>query len=296
MKEEAEKELAEFYPKDSDGATPIAYLWARTIRCEGPGCGAEVPLIRSLQLVKKKNRSVMLRVVPNPKEKRIEIEILQNAGHCQNTPGIIRNGSATCPVCGYTTPNVRVRSQLSERCGGTADARLFAVVTIRPGEQGRHYRPPTDYDIKAANAAADELLRRQSGTSNGISLVPDEPIPTERPSPNARGLSAVTRIGVRRFGDLFTARQALVLSTYSRLICELVKKLEYETDKELSIATATILALSLDKIVDMNNAFCVWQQHAEIPAHLFARQAVPIIWDRSSVAERYHSFTQEVSV
>ena len=42
IKREAEKELAEFYPKDADGATPIAYLWARTIQCEGPGCGAEV--------------------------------------------------------------------------------------------------------------------------------------------------------------------------------------------------------------------------------------------------------------
>ena len=43
IKEQAEKELGEFYPKDTDGATPIAYLWARTIRCEGPNCGAEVP-------------------------------------------------------------------------------------------------------------------------------------------------------------------------------------------------------------------------------------------------------------
>ena len=32
IKQEAEKELAEFYPKDPDGATPIAYLRARTIR------------------------------------------------------------------------------------------------------------------------------------------------------------------------------------------------------------------------------------------------------------------------
>jgi putative DNA methylase len=30
IKREAEEELAEFYPKDPDGATPIAYLWART--------------------------------------------------------------------------------------------------------------------------------------------------------------------------------------------------------------------------------------------------------------------------
>jgi putative DNA methylase len=52
IKREAEKELAEFYPKDADGATPIAYLWARTIRCEGPGCGAEVPLIRNMQITR----------------------------------------------------------------------------------------------------------------------------------------------------------------------------------------------------------------------------------------------------
>src|SRR5262249_28752884 len=48
IKSEAEKELSEFYPRDADGATPIAYLWARTVQCEGPGCGAELPLLRSL--------------------------------------------------------------------------------------------------------------------------------------------------------------------------------------------------------------------------------------------------------
>ena len=76
IKKEAEKELAEFYPKDADGATPIAYLWARTIQCEGPGCGAEVPLIRSLWLAKKANRSVALQLVPNPKAKRVDFQII----------------------------------------------------------------------------------------------------------------------------------------------------------------------------------------------------------------------------
>jgi putative DNA methylase len=54
VQEQAEQELAEFYPQDPDGATPIAYLWARTITCEGPGCGAEVPLMRGLWLSKQK--------------------------------------------------------------------------------------------------------------------------------------------------------------------------------------------------------------------------------------------------
>ncbi len=62
IKEEAEKELAEFYPPDPDGARPIAYLWARTARCEAVGCGAEIPLMRSFWLCKKANRRRALRL------------------------------------------------------------------------------------------------------------------------------------------------------------------------------------------------------------------------------------------
>ncbi len=125
IKLEAEKELAEFYPKDPDGAMPIAYLWARTIRCEGPGCGAEVPLIRSLWLAKKANRSVALKLVPRPDDKRVDFQIVvkQRGGWVdQEDPrtsvrepscaGTVRRGSATCPCCGYTTPLGRVREQL----------------------------------------------------------------------------------------------------------------------------------------------------------------------------------------
>jgi REP element-mobilizing transposase RayT len=61
IKEAAEKELKEFYPDDPDGSKPIAYLWARTVRCEAPNCGAEIPLVRSFWLSKKPNRKRALR-------------------------------------------------------------------------------------------------------------------------------------------------------------------------------------------------------------------------------------------
>ena len=61
IKAKAEKELADLYPKDPDGATPIAYLWARTVRCESPNCGAEIPLMRSMWLCKKPKRKWALR-------------------------------------------------------------------------------------------------------------------------------------------------------------------------------------------------------------------------------------------
>ena len=61
VKRQAEKELADLYPADPDGATPIAYLWARTVRCEAPNCGAEIPLLRSFWLCRKPKRKRALR-------------------------------------------------------------------------------------------------------------------------------------------------------------------------------------------------------------------------------------------
>ena len=68
VKKAAEKELAAFYPVDPDGSRPIAYLWARTVQCETPNCGAEIPLMRSFWLCKKANRRRALRyTVERPK-------------------------------------------------------------------------------------------------------------------------------------------------------------------------------------------------------------------------------------
>ncbi|MGH9907913.1 MAG: DUF1156 domain-containing protein, partial [Pyrinomonadaceae bacterium] len=74
IKAVAEKELAEIYPDDPDGAKPIAYLWARTVFCETPNCGAQIPLMRSLWLCKKANRKRALRyhcVRPNGNTPRV---------------------------------------------------------------------------------------------------------------------------------------------------------------------------------------------------------------------------------
>ena len=54
-------ELRPFYPLEPDGSEPLAYLWARTIRCEGPDCGAKVPLVGLLWLSRKEKRRVALR-------------------------------------------------------------------------------------------------------------------------------------------------------------------------------------------------------------------------------------------
>ena len=172
FKESAERDLAGFYPKAQDGATPIAYLWARTIHCEGPGCGAEVPLIRSLLLAKKPGRMIALRPVPNHKAKRLDFKIILKQGeewvdqsnkHKKieepRLHGTVRRGSATCPCCGFTAPVARVREQLKSRKGGTSDARLLSIITTRPTEQGRFYGFPTEADLEAISAASTHLRK-----------------------------------------------------------------------------------------------------------------------------------------
>ncbi len=274
IKEQAEQELAEFYPKDPDGATPIAYLWARTITCEGPGCGAEVPLMRSLWLAKKGNKSVALRLVPRPRLKRVDFEIIENAKAKDVGEGTVKRGSATCPVCGYTTPVARVRAQLKERRGGAADARMLCVVMMRPNEQGRHYHLPDDRHLNAAHRAAlvmDEHSRKNVGV---LSLLPDEPTDEHHMFNNSAPI-----YGMRTWGDLFTPRQALALTTLVRLIHEACSQCAGDNSDEFVTAVQTCLSLNFNRVADLSNSLCGWKLDVQCPTHLFARQAIPMVWD-----------------
>ena len=215
VKEQAEAELGRFYPKDSDGAVPIAYLWARTIRCEGPGCGAEMPLLRSLWLSKKRRRSVGMRLVPNKDRSGVAVEIVQNPKVGEANQGTVRRGSATCPCCGYTTPVASVRTQLKARRGGAADAKLLCVVTTRPGQQGRFYRLPVKKDLEAVRAAGEELARREANHNGALSLVPNEPTTGYETFVNRGPI-----YGMLTWADYFTPRQALALVTLVRLVRE----------------------------------------------------------------------------
>ena len=286
VKEEAEKELAQFYPKDPDGSTPIAYLWARTIICEGPGCGAEVPLMRSLYLCKKSNRNIGLRIIPQPEEKRVDFEIIEKqkskwvvSDHPEievknpSFDGTVKRGSATCPCCGYTTPVASVRTQFKARQGGANDARLFCVVTTREKQQGRFYRLPNAQDLEAVKQASIELEKRVNEHNGDLSLIPDEPTP-----PQSRSFR-LESYGIDEFGDLFTNRQNLALTTLVKLVKDVGEKLADSKDKGLAIAVQTVLGIGVSKITDVMCSLVTWQTSMDRIGHLFTRQAIPMTWD-----------------
>ena len=280
VRKNVEKEMKEVYPKDDDGYVPVCYIWARVIRCEGPNCGAEIPLLRQIWLCNKKDKKVALKLIPDEIKKTIEFEIINNPKEDFVITGTIRNGSAICPICNFTTQSKNVRQQLIQQNGGSNDARLIAVITVKPGIQGKLYRLPSAKDIEAFNRAGEKLALLNNVILDDFSIIPLEPINPLRPSPNARGLSAVTRIGINNFGALFNKRQLFTLV----LITEAIKNIQnnlFENIKERTLAVAILTALScvLGRLLNQFCSISRWNNAGESTVGVFSRQALAIVWD-----------------
>ena len=285
IKRQAERELAELYPKDADGATPIAYLWARTVRCEAPNCGAEIPLMRSFWLCKKAKRKRALRHRVERGEgaaPSVEFEVVEPKADREVRGGTVARARATCLCCGVVLLPERVRAQLAAQRGGadvvfdaegqrTGGARMTAVVTLRPGETGRHYRLPTDADYAAVRKAQERVARMleewERGGRQGLCPVPDEPTPAGGGSGAGRAFS-VQRYGMMKWGDLFTARQKVALVALG--------KLTKNSSSEQHIIL--FLALAISRFMDDFSSLVRWMDR-ETPAATYTLQALPIKWD-----------------
>ncbi|MCY3788286.1 MAG: DUF1156 domain-containing protein [Gemmatimonadetes bacterium] len=288
IKAAAEDELADLYPPDADGAIPIAYLWARTVRCEAPTCGAEIPLLRSFWLCRKVNRKWALRhrvERPEGQTPRVEFEVFEPQAESDLRAGTVARARATCLCCGAVLPPERVRAQIASERGGAnvvfdaegrrvGGARMTAVVTLRPGRPGRHYRLPTKADYAAVRKAQERVTNlldewKRNGRK-GLCPVPDEPTPTGGGSGAGRAFS-VQRYGMLQWGDLFNARQKVTLVELGRLT------------KATKNDAKDFLGLAMDRSSDYGSTLCSWHLTGEKVNHTYGRQALSMIWDFTEV-------------
>ena len=298
VKVQAEKELAEFYPKAEDGDNPIAFVWARTIVSDAPGQEAppvEIPLIRSMWLSKKSGNLKAFRWTRQPdgsvktteaiKEfadgtshlvRQPVLELYEPDNEADVGPGTSAGGSATCPVTGYTTSVERVREMLTSRMGGCSDASLLCVVTTRAKTKGRFYRLPTDEDRVAAANAYNRLSEGLSKSDHVIQS-------PEGQINHLRGFFNVILYGMSEWRDLYSPRQLLALTTFSRLITDLGEELNSYSDQELVDEIQTCLALVVDSCADHNASLCAWRPGTLDVSHVFGRQALPMTWDFAEV-------------
>lgn len=266
INKQASKKLEAFYPKGSDGSIPIAYIWARTVRCEGPSCGTEIPLLRTLTLTKSGHK---WHLQLDPDESG-EIRVTISEGSKSSGMPTVTAGKAICPRCGHTTAASAVKAQLSSRRGGTNDARLVAVYVQRKSGD-RAFRVP-EVSEKELNSAAQSHLDVES--------LPTDKINPTRPYKNSRGLSAVTRIGITQFRDLYSWRQSLVLQSFRKL----VKDLEISKDDvEFEVAVRTVLNCALSKFIPQNCTLARWDSGRSTVVGAFGKQALQITSDFAEV-------------
>jgi len=271
--EETKKEIGQFY-EDPEGNTVVAYLWARTARCSNPACGAEMPLVRQWWLARRgKRKRVALKPIVDKERNEVSFEVVRDDEiDFDPNEGTMRRGSVTCLFCGQTADAKYLRS---EGKSGRLGQMPLAVALTKPGELGKAYRPVTDDDRRNYAAAENALKRILAEAGDSLSPVPDEPLP----KPGTLGFR-VNLYGMKQWGQLFNARQALTLVTFSHKVQAVYELVLAETDDaKYAQAVATYLALAMDRLLHRMSTLCYWFIPGEKIQPTFVRQALAMVWD-----------------
>ncbi|MBQ3777571.1 MAG: hypothetical protein II835_05720, partial [Fibrobacter sp.] len=162
--------------------------------------------------------------------------------------------SLKCPCCGSVTDAKIVKEQFRNHEAGE---RLLAVIT--EGENGKKYRLPTSREIELANSVPSDIEK------------PTEQLP-ENDSQNLK----IPLWGYNTWGDLFSKRQLYVLNSLINNYAAVKKDLQ---QTEYEFAVMTYLSLWIDRIIMVNTTFGRWNVSGDKLEHMFARQAIPMMFD-----------------
>ncbi len=262
---------------------PLAYLWTRTVPCKK--CGAIVALHRQTWLRKKKGGFVAIQPVSVSEEKRLHYQLLESktdkaeeaiAAWRFDPTDLSHGGETQCPFCQTTVTSEHIRECSKS---GRLGRRLMAVAADRKGERGKVYLPAQVSSSEKPDEA--EIRRRLTALvgETGLTL-PDEPLQSIRPSPNARGVSGVTRFELKFWHQLFTPRQLLTLLTFVKhLRAAHQGMIRNGVDPDLARAVATYLAFIVDKVAERGANVCRWNPPAEKIESPIANGKMPMVWD-----------------
>ncbi len=275
--EQVRPEIDQFYTKDPDGSAPVGYIWARTIPCQNPACGAEIPLMRQYWLSKKVKKRVSL--YPSRDEGSVRFSIVGDG--YQKLPkdfdpekGSVSRAVVTCPVCGSTIDGKTTRKLFQQ---GNSGQRMIAVVLHKEGKSGKTYRVANEQDT-ASFAQAEEALKVKCDTLRtewGIEPVPDESLP-----PAGTLGFRIQRYDMNTWGDLFNPRQKLALVTFTEKVRRAYSHMrEQGYEEDYAKAVAAYLGLMLDRLADKSGVLVRYNNVAEKIESVFSRQALPMIWD-----------------
>jgi len=164
----------------------------------------------------------------------------------------------------------------AEGKAGRMGQRLMAIVA--EGARGRIYLSPTQEQIAIAESA-------EPGWSPEMELPHN---PRDFKTPN---------YGLTKFGDLFTPRQLVALTTFSDLVSEAIARCRQDAlaagmaDDGVGLdaggtgpnayaqAVGVYLAFAVSKVSNIGSSIASWMNDRGAFRETFARQAIPMVWD-----------------
>jgi putative DNA methylase len=293
MRDEAERRIGHLYPKIEitpelakerpdlkplvgERLTVIAWLWARTVRSPNPAFAhVEVPLASTFMLSTKKGKEAYVEPVIEEGGYRFTVKV----GRPRDVEGVksgtkmARGANFRCVMSGVPISGDYIKA---EGKAGRMGARLMAIVA--EGDRGRVYVAPTAEHEAIARAA------RSAWRPEGA--LPDDP----------RNFWTV-QYGLTTYGDLFTPRQLVALTTFSDLVGEAMARAKEDAlaagipDDGTPLrdggtgagayaeAVGVYLAFALSKACNRNTSLCIWEQRMDRLVATFGRQALPMVWD-----------------
>jgi len=263
MRDRATERIGHLYPKvklpkehGGGDATVIAWIWARTVVCPNPACGAQMPLVRSFALSTKTGKKAWVEPIVEHSSRTIRFQ--PRSGDGTPPEGTVSRRGARCLLCGTAVPLDHIREEGRQ---GRIGAQLMAIAA--EGNRERLFLAP--------NPAHEEIA--QSACPRGV---PDSDLPEQ-----ALGFR-VQLYGMTKHRQLFTPRQLAALTTFSDLVSEAAAiAISDGATREYASALATYLAMGFSRSTDYWSSLCIWRSDPKNlgVGHVFARQVLQMIWD-----------------
>jgi putative DNA methylase len=293
MREEASKRIGHLYPKvkitkellkerpdlkkyEGRELAVIAWLWARTVKSPNPAAGgAEVPLVGSFYISQRKGSEAWIQPIVEGRQYRFAV----HAG-VPKKPDEVARGTRTgrganfrCLISEAPIGDDYVKEEAK---GGRLGWRLLA--TIAEGEQERVYLSPTR-EMERAALEAEPRWR-----------------PNVEFFQQALGFR-IGNYGLSKWSDLFTSRQTLALDTFAQLVEGVRAHAEESAIRAgrrkdnirlaqggtgataYADAIAIYCGLCVGRLANRQSTNAFWDTAACNVQQVFARQALPMVWD-----------------
>ena len=237
------------------GETPLAWIWARTVRCPNPTCQGVLPLVNSWWLSRpKKESKTRRRTYLQPRRSERGPWLTFEIAHDGAPPGgSVDRKDVVCPICGGRTTVDYVKD---EGASGRMGTQLIAVSVEAAGR--RIYR------------TGDLTPSLEAGSRKDLQLehVPFHPQYLQLP-----------RYGFTTFDSLFTPRQlALMEALVEAMPCV---RAELEADgatPDYADAVMTYLGFLIDRIATRNSAFSFWNPGRDTVEAATSSNYLPMRW------------------